>query len=76
MSKTVDKRGVLAAEPFAYRVNKDGRIFISWQGRTVMIVKADVAERMLVKLKSADTKMVQLILAKATGNFKHGNEHP
>ena len=72
--KPVDQRGKLEAQPFSYRASKDGQIFISWQGKTVTIVKGDAAERMLVKLKQADERTVQLILAKATGNFKHGNE--
>lgn len=74
MSRTIDKRGLLQAQPYGYRVNKDGRIFITWHDKTVMIVKAAAAERMLVKLQSADDAGQQLILAKATGNFKHGNE--
>ena len=41
-----------------------------------MIVKGKDAERLSAKLAAAegDVKKVQLVLAKATGNFKHGNE--
>ena len=29
----------LADEPFSYRASGDGKVFISWQGRTVMTLK-------------------------------------
>jgi hypothetical protein len=74
MSKTVDKRGQLEAEPFSYRANKDGKVFIAWNGKQVMILKDKAAKEFLTKIKDKDGKQAQLVMAKVTGNFKHGNE--
>lgn len=64
----------LAAEPFSYRASNDGKVFISFHGRQVMIVKGEEAAHLLDKLTRADARGVQFALAKITGNFKRGNE--
>jgi hypothetical protein len=64
----------LADEPFSYRSTKDGKLLISWTGKLVSTFKGNSARKWLAKLSGADTAQVQLILAKATGNFKRGNE--
>ena len=69
-----DRRGKLDAEVFAYRVTKDGRVFISWNGKAVTTLSAKDAERFVSKIANADSKQAQLIMARATGHFKHGNE--
>ena len=74
MSKTVDKHGELATEPFSYKANKDGKVFIAWHGKQVMILKDKAAEEFLKKVKDKDSKQTQLAMAKITGNFKRGNE--
>jgi len=33
MNDSVDKRGILAQEIFSYRVTKDGKVFISYEGK-------------------------------------------
>lgn len=70
----VDKRNILDKEPFSYKLTKDKKILIYWNGKQVLILKGKESQRFLDKIKSADVKEVQLILAKITGNFKHGNE--
>jgi len=60
--------------PFAYSVTKDRRVMITWQGKTVTIIKGSRAERFLAAVGKADTASAQLLMAKATGNFKRGNE--
>ena len=70
----IDARGRLDEQPFAYRVSKEGQVFIIWQGRTVVTVRGDDARRLLARLATLDDNGVQLALAKATGNFKRGNE--
>ena len=72
--KKVDKRGYLDSHPFDYRVGKDGKVFLSWEGKQVKIVKGKEAEKLLRKLEAATEKEAQLIMAKLTGNFKRGNE--
>lgn len=70
----VDKRNILDEEPFSYKITKDNKVFIFWHGKQVSILSGKESERFIVKIKTADTKEAQLIMAKITGNFKHGNE--
>lgn len=69
-----DKRNRLAEEIFTYRVTKDKKVFISFKGRHVTTLAGKASEKFLNKIHSADFQEAQLIMAKATGNFKHGNE--
>ncbi len=62
------------AEPFTYRLVQDGRVLISWRGRLVTTVAGSAADRLRERLTGATAEAVQLLLAKATGNFKRGNE--
>jgi len=71
---TIDKRGVLDEEIFTYRVTKDGKIFISYEGKQVMIISGKKAADFIAKMQNAEGKEAQLIMAKITGNFKRGNE--
>jgi len=70
----VDQRGRLELEPFGYVTTKNGQLRISYDGRVVTTLAGDQAERLHRRLDSADPRQIQLLLAKATGNFKHGNE--
>lgn len=74
MGDSVDKRGVLDEEIFAYRTTKDKKVFISWRGKQVTTLSGAKAERFIEEITDADGKDAQLIMAKATGNFKRGNE--
>jgi hypothetical protein len=70
----VDKRNKLDEEVFSYKINKDNKIFIFWNGKQIMILKGSESEKFMRRIATADTKEAQLIMAKVTGNFKHGNE--
>lgn len=72
----IDKKGRLDEEPFAYQLTKNDTVLISYEGRQVVVLKGKDAERLSAKLArvTGDTKEEQLLLAKATGNFKRGNE--
>ena len=70
----VDKRNRLDEEPFSYKVSKDNKVFIYWGGKLVTILKEKESSKFLVRIENTDVKSGQLIMAKATGNFKHGNE--
>ena len=72
----IDKRNKLSEEPFAYQIMKSKKVAISYRGKQIKIVKDKEAERLLAKIKAVEDNMteVQLLLAKITGNFKHGNE--
>lgn len=39
-----------------------------------MILKGKESEKFLAKISKADSMEAQLLMAKITGNFKHGNE--
>jgi len=70
----VDKRNKLDAEPFSYIVTKDKKVLISWFGKQVSILKGKDSDKFLARIVNVDLKEKQLIMAKITGNFKHGNE--
>ena len=74
LSSQKDKHGVLENGIFDYRAAKDGKVFISWHGKQITILSGKTAEKFLAKAETADFMEVQLLMAKATGNFKHGNE--
>ena len=70
-----DARGRLVDDPFGYRVTKAGEVMISRGGRTVTTVGGAAAVKLLSALDAAATDAAQqLVLAKATGNYKRGNE--
>ena len=75
MVSEIDKRNRLGEEPFNYQITKKGTVIIYYGGKQIKIVKDGKAAQLIEKLKAAENVMdVQLLLAKITGNFKHGNE--
>ena len=70
----VDKRNRLDEDIFAYQATKDGTVHISWYGKRVMTLKGPQARKFLAKIADLEGKAAQLVMAKITGNFKHGNE--
>jgi hypothetical protein len=70
----IDKRGKLAAEPFSFRMTKDRKVFIDWNGKQILILKGTAAEKFLAAVTDVDVQQAQLIMARVTGHFKHGNE--
>ena len=60
--------------PFSFRLVQDGRVLISWRGRLVTTVAGAAADRLRERLDGATPAGVQMLLAKATGNFNRGNE--
>jgi hypothetical protein len=69
-----DARGRLIEDPFSYRVTKDGKVMISRGGQLVTTVSGDGAARLAARLAVADTEEAQHLLARATGNYRRGNE--
>ena len=74
MVSPIDQRKILEEEVFSYNITKDRKVFISWHGRQVTALKGKEAERFISSIENADGMEAQLIMAKATGHFKHGNE--
>lgn len=63
----------LAADPFQYRVTKSGEVRVTRGGRVVSVIGGAAGERLASSL-GADPVRDQLLLAKATGNYRRGNE--
>ena len=61
-------------DAFSYRTTKDGKVFISWHGRQVTILKGREAGRFISEIESLNAEQAQLLMARVTGNFKRGNE--
>lgn len=60
---------------FAATVTRDGRVLVSHEGRQVVVLTGREARRVIERLEHADgEKAEQMVLAKATGNFRRGNE--
>ena len=60
---------------FTALVTKDDRVLVMREGRTVAVLSGAPAERVARCLSSsADDDARQLLLARATGNYKRGNE--
>lgn len=73
---TTENRGGLENSPYEYRRLKDGRVVISWRGRQAVVLKGRNAATFLARILDLDPSGQQLVMAKATGNFKRGNEKP
>lgn len=60
---------------FTALVTKDERVLVTREGRAVAVIAGASAERLARGLLSAaDEDAKQLLLARATGNYKRGNE--
>jgi hypothetical protein len=70
----IDGRNRLAEEIFSYRVSKDQKVFLFWNGKQVKILKGQEAQKFLKRIVELDSHQSQLVMAKVTGNFKRGNE--
>lgn len=64
----------LADDPFDYQVTRSGQVRISRGSRAVAVVGGRDAERLADRLASADHDRIQHLLARATGNYRRGNE--
>ena len=61
-------------DTFSYLQTKDGHVHIRRWGRTVKTLAGKDAARFLNRAASSDEAAAQLLMAKATGQFKFGNE--
>ncbi|MBT8207794.1 MAG: hypothetical protein HKN07_15540 [Acidimicrobiia bacterium] len=60
-----------APRGFTYVTRKNGEVVISHEGRTVTTLRGKAAERFIKKVEIGDP---QQLMARATGNYKRGNE--
>ena len=61
---------------FAWTRTKDGQVRISHHGRVVTTLAGEKAERFVARASEASDEAAQHLMARATGNYKHGNERP
>jgi len=72
--RSEDRRHVLKEEVFTYRAVKGNKVFITWSGKVVTTLSGEKAKKFLRRVEGATPHEAQLAMAKATGNFKRGNE--
>ena len=56
---------------FAYEQRGDGTVVITHHGRRATVLRGDRAQRFLDEVQSREP---QLVMARWTGNYRHGNE--
>lgn len=71
---SVDNRNKLIEDPFTYKNVKDEKVLIYRGGKLIMTQTKKKAIQLLNKLHGKSEFDQQLILAKVTGHYKHGNE--
>ncbi len=64
----------LESMPFSYATRSDGTIVISYRSAPVTILRGRSAERFTTRVSGTDAPGAQQLMARATGNFKRGNE--
>lgn len=64
----------LAHRPFSYQTTKSGLVQIYFENRVVTTLKGKAADRFVAKVEPLDTPGQQQVMARATGQFKFGNE--
>jgi hypothetical protein len=69
----------MSREQFSYRITRYGKLFVYWhgeRGKREIVLAGARAERLINALPAMTSEQQQLALARATGNFKRGNERP
>ena len=74
MTNKTDIRDKLKENPFTYLVTKAFKMLIYYEGKQVMILNEKDTKKLLGRIENNSEFEIQLVLAKATGNFKYGNE--
>ena len=59
---------------FSFHAISGGRITITRDGRAVAVLRGASAQRFLAKANGATFAAQQQLMARATGNYKRGNE--
>jgi len=67
----IDQRDKLKENPFDYQITKQGKTLLYYEGRQIMTLGIKETLKLEKKLLGKDDFDVQLVLAKATGHFKH-----
>lgn len=59
---------------FGYRATKSGEVTLQRDGRTVTVLRGQTALEFLSDIEGASEHDQQQLMARLTGNYKHGNE--
>jgi hypothetical protein len=59
---------------FVYRVRKSGEVELLHQGRLASTLRGPDALDFLAEVEASDFSGGQQLMARLTGNYKHGNE--
>ena len=63
-----------ADEPFSWLSRADGGIVIRYHDAPVTLLRGNAAEKFVARVSGAEGPAAQQLMARATGNFKRGNE--
>lgn len=69
-----DPKKVLEADTFDFKETNDGKVMLYHNGRQVEVLTGKDAEKFIKRAQGADHQALQLLMARATKNFKRGNE--
>jgi hypothetical protein len=69
-----DQPNRLDEDIFSFNVTKSGLVMIYWYEKRVKTLAGHAAQKFLSRIDGLDGADAQLVMAKATGNFKRGNE--
>lgn len=58
-------------EKFDWNINKNGDVVVTHHGRKATVLRGTKAQQFLIAAEEGDA---QELLARLTGNYKHGNE--
>lgn len=59
---------------FAFTVRKSGEVMLTHEGRPAGTLRGRAARQFLARIEGADPERAQQIMARATGNYRRGNE--
>lgn len=62
------------SEPFSYLSRADGSIVIRYGTAPMTLLRGKAAARFATRMAGADAAAAQQLMARATGNFKRGND--
>lgn len=74
MPDNIDARNTFDDEPFDYQITKDERVLLYYNGKHIKTLAGKSATKFIREVDGLDWRAEQLLMAKATGNFKRGNE--
>jgi len=72
--KNTNKRNQLIEHPFSYKITNSDKVIIYRDKKHITIIKDRESAKLQSKITNKSEQQVQLILAKITGNYRHGNE--